>query len=92
MMSATGAVTESTALSLPTAAPEATASIAQAPQAQMMLRATPEPTEPTLDQRALPAAEPPAPVIDPLRVVEIALLALAVVLGVATLVARRKQV
>jgi hypothetical protein len=45
-----------------------------------------------LDQRALPTAQPPASAIDPLRVVEIALLALAVVLGVATLVARRKQV
>jgi hypothetical protein len=32
-----------------------------------------------------------APAIEPLRVIEIAVLALAVVLGLATLVARRKQ-
>jgi hypothetical protein len=54
---------------------------------------------PTLAQQVAPAAEQPAqsnrvevaPAIDPLRVVEIALLALVVVLGIATLVARRKQ-
>ena len=98
-VSATEAVTESTALSLPAATPEATASTDRAPQAQMMRRLTPGPTAPTLDQQAAPAAEQPAqanrveatPAIEPLRIVEIALLGLAVVLGIATLVARRKQ-
>ena len=98
-MSATVTLSESTAMSLPTATLEATASADRASQAQMMLMATPEPTEPTLDQPAAPAADQPAqanrveatPAIDPLRIIELALLVLAVVLGIATLVARRKQ-
>jgi hypothetical protein len=99
-MSATGAVTESMATGMPTATLEATVSVAKAPpQAQMMLKPTPGPTERLLDQQALPAANNPAqanraeaaPAIDPLRISEIALLALVVVLGIATLVARRKQ-
>jgi len=100
MMSATGVVTESMVTSMPTATLEATASVAKAPpQAQVMSRPTTAPTEPPLDQSAAPAADQSAqanrveatPAIDPLRVIEIAVLALAVVLGVATLVARRKQ-
>jgi len=98
-MSATSAMTESTAMSMATATLEATASADRASQAQRMLKATPEPTESTLDQQAAPAAEQPTqanraeatPAIDPLRIIEIALLALAIVLGIATLVARRKQ-
>jgi hypothetical protein len=99
-ISATAVMTESTmALSVPTATPEATAMADAANQAQMMLSTTPEHTEPVLDQQAEVAAEQPAattmaapaPTIDPLRVIEIALLALAVVLGIATFVVRRRQ-
>jgi len=92
-------MTESTAMSMPTATPEATALADRALPAQKMLRATPTPTEPMLGQQAAPAAEQPAQAdrvdaaftIDPLRIIEIALLVLATVLGIATLVARRKQ-
>jgi hypothetical protein len=98
-LSATAAMSESTAMSLPTAIPAATASAGSGPLAQKMLKATPD-SAGRLDQRSRPAAEPPTPAnrvdtppaIDPLRVIEIAVLALAVVLGVATLIARRKQV
>ncbi len=98
-LSATEAMTESTAMSMLAATPEATAQADNAPQAQMKLGATPNPAGPLLDQRARPAAEQPAqanrveaaPAIDLLRVAEITLLALAVVLGIATLVARRRQ-
>jgi len=99
-MSATAVMTESMmAMSVPTATPEATAVADTSNQAQMRLKATPEPTQLLLDQQAAPAAEQPAqanlvevpPTIDPLRIVEIALLALAIVLGIATLAARRKQ-
>jgi hypothetical protein len=92
-------MSESTAMSLPAAAFEVTATADNAVLAQKMLEAMPESAGRRLDQQALPTAEPPSqanradtpPAIDPLRVVEIAVLALAVVLGVATLVARRKQ-
>ncbi len=97
--SATAAVTESAAMSLPAATPEATASADKASPAQAKPGATPNPAGRLLDQQALRAAPQSlqanraeaAPAIDPLRVVEIALLALVVVLGIATLVARRKQ-
>lgn len=99
-MSATVVMTESMmAMSAPTATLEATAAADTSNQAQMRLKATPEPTQLLLDQQPAPAAEQPAPAnaveitpaIDPLRIVEIALLVLAVTLGIATLVARRKQ-
>jgi predicted anti-sigma-YlaC factor YlaD len=101
--SATAVMTEATTTmaSAPTATPEATAVADAANQAQMMLSATPEPSGAVLDQQAEAAPEQPAvanvveaaptPTIDPLRVIEIALLVSAVVLGVATLIARRKQ-
>jgi hypothetical protein len=100
--SATEVTTETTmAMAAPTATPEATAMAADASEATMMLSATPEPSELMLDQQATSAAEQPAmanvveaapaPTIDPLRVIEIALLVLVVVLGVATVVTRRKQ-
>jgi hypothetical protein len=97
--SATGAMTESMELSVPAAIPEATAALSASQQAQLLLNATPNPAGRQLDQRALPKAEQPpqanhaeaASAIDPLHIVEIALLALVVVLGIATLVARRKQ-
>jgi len=98
-LSETAVVTEAAALSMPTATPEATAVADASNQSRMMLSATPEPAEPVLGQQAAPAAEQPAaasvveaaPTIDPLRVIEIALLALAVVLGIATFVVRRRQ-
>ncbi len=99
--SATAVLTETTTAmkSAPTATPEATAPADAAMQAQAMLSATPAPTESVFDQQAASAAEQPveantattAPTIEPLRVIEIALLVLAVVLGIATLVVRRKQ-
>jgi anti-sigma factor RsiW len=100
--SATAVVTETTTAmaSAPTAIPEATAQAADA-SATTMLSATPESVEPMADQQAEVATEQPAmayaveaapaPTIDPLRVIEIALLVLAVVLGIATVVVRRKQ-
>ncbi len=99
-LSATAVMSELSATSLPTGTLAVTASADSALQMQKRVKATPTPTEPTLDQPAAPAAEPPAqenrvasaPAIEPLRVIEIAVLALAVVLGLATLVARRKQV
>ncbi len=98
-MSATTAMTESTTASIPTATPEATASAGAAMQAQAMLSATPKSTETVFDQQSASAAEQPAaanaaaptPIVEPLRVIEIALLVLAVVLGIATFVVRRKQ-
>jgi hypothetical protein len=98
-LSATAVMSELSATSLPTDTLAVTASAERALPMQKMLKATPKPTEPTLDQPAAPAAEPPAqanrvaaaPAIEPLRVIEIAALALAIVLGLATLVARRKQ-
>jgi hypothetical protein len=98
-ISETAAITESTTISMPTATPEATALADASRQAQMRLNATPETTGPLFDQQAAPTAELPAasnvaattPTIEPLRVIEIALLVLAIVLGIATLVARRKQ-
>ena len=93
-------VTESMAMTQTTATPEATAAADMALQAQRVLKATPESSKPALAQQAAPAAEQPAaantaeaaPASDPLRVIEIALLVLAIVLGIATLVARSKQV
>ena len=98
-LSATEALTESTAMSLPATTPEATASADKALQPQMKLGATPNSAGRPLAQQALPRAEQPpqanraetAPATDPLRIVEIALLVLVVVLGLATLIARRKQ-
>jgi hypothetical protein len=98
-MSATAPVTEATTLSEPTATPEATGS-AEAPlQAQALLPPTPESTAPSLSQQAAPAPEQSsathvataAPTIAPLHIIEIVLLGLAVVLGIATVVVRRKQ-
>jgi anti-sigma factor RsiW len=101
---ATEVVTETAMVmtSVPTATPAATAVADAANQAQMMLSTTPEPTEPVLEQQATSDAEQPAaassvvetapaPTINPLRVIEIALLALVVALGVATLIVRRRQ-
>ncbi len=92
-------ITQSAAMSMPTAAPEAAAPADAAQLAPKTLRATPEPTQPALVQQAAPAAEQPAQpnravttlTIDPLRIIEIVLLVLAIALGIATLVARRKQ-
>jgi len=97
--SVTDVMTEAAVLSMVTATPEATAVADAANQAPMMLNTTPEPSEPMVDQRAAsvaeqPAAEivsAPASTIEPLRIIEITLLALAVVLGIATIVVRRKQ-
>ena len=101
---ATEVVTETAMVmtSVPTATPAATAVADAANQAQTMLSATPESAEPVLEQQATSDAEQPAaassvvetapaPTIDPLRVIEIVLLVLAVVLGITTLVVRRKQ-
>jgi hypothetical protein len=81
------------------ATPEATAPANAANQDKLMLKVAPGPTAPALYQQALPTAEQPAqanlaesaPAVNPLRVIEIALLALVVVLGIITLAARRKQ-
>ena len=100
-VSATEVTTETTmAMAAPTATLAAT-SATDASAASSMLSATPEPVETMPDQQAEAAAEQPAtayaaqaapaPMIDPLRIVEIALLVLVVVLGVATLVVRRRQ-
>lgn len=83
----------------PTPTPEMTAvAVAQQPP----LEATSEPAaEAPADRSAAPAVEQPvattavapaAPTIDPLRVIELALLGLVIVLGVAMFIARRKQV
>ncbi len=82
-----------------TPTPEMTA-VAAAPQP--LLEATSEPAaEAPADRSAAPAVEQPvtttaavpaAPAIDPLRVIELALLGLVIVLGVAMFIARRKQV
>jgi Putative zinc-finger len=98
--SATEVMTETTmAMAAPTATPEAT--MGANAGAAMMLKATPESSEPMPERQdgaatAQPtmayAAEPaPTPTIDPLRVIEIALLVLVVALGIATVVVRRKQ-
>ena len=101
-VSATAVMTEApmAALIAPTATPETTPVANAADQTQMALSATPEPTEPMLGQQMEATEQPaisnvveatPAPTIEPLRVVEIALLVLAVVLGIATIIVRRKQ-
>lgn len=90
---ATMATAEATALAAmpPAAAPS---------EAGQVNEATSESAETRLDQQAAPPAaqpvplmvtEPAMPTINPLHVVEIALLALAIVLGIATLIVRRKQ-
>jgi anti-sigma factor RsiW len=101
--SATTVMTESTmAMSAPTATPAATAVADTANQSRMMLSATPASSAAAVvEKQAETAAEQPAaadaveaapaPAVDPLRVVEIALLVLVVVLSIATLVARRRQ-
>ena len=97
--SATAIVTESPALSPTTATPEGAAAADASLQAQSLLSATSEPTKPAATQQTASAAAPPVaanvvevtPAIDPLRTIEIAVLVLAIVLGIATLVARRKQ-
>jgi anti-sigma factor RsiW len=100
--SATAVTTETTmAMPAPTATSEATVATADSSAASTMaLSATSEPTEPALDQHMEAATEQPAmayatestpaSTIDPLRVIEIALLVLVVVLGVATFVVRRR--
>jgi hypothetical protein len=98
--SATAVMTETTmAMAAPTATPEATIVAADASAAStMMLSPTPESSGVMLDQRAEVAPQQPAtttvtapaPTIDPLRVIEIALLVLAVALGIATLIVRRR--
>ena len=101
-VSATAVMTEApmAALIAPTATPETTTVANAADQTQMALSATPEPTEPMLGQQMEATEQPamsnvveatPAPTIEPLRVVEIALLVLAIVLGIATIIVRRKQ-
>jgi anti-sigma factor RsiW len=100
---ATEAVTGTTmAMAVPTATPEATALAADSSAAATMIfEATPESSEPVLDQQAGAAAKQPAmanvaeaapaPAMDLVRFIEIALLVLAVVLGIATVVVRRRQ-
>jgi predicted anti-sigma-YlaC factor YlaD len=89
--------TAATMLVAPTATVEMPAVAAVPPT----LETTPEPAAdasseramaPAVEQPATTAVTPAAPPIDPLRAIEIALLALVVVLGIATLVVRRKQV
>jgi hypothetical protein len=92
-------VTEATALSMPTATPESTAVANAANQALRMLNPTPETVTGALDQQAAPVAKQSAatnvvkaaPAIEPLRIIEIVLLVLAVALGIATVVVHRKQ-
>jgi predicted anti-sigma-YlaC factor YlaD len=93
-------LTDATAAMLagPTATPEMTAVAAVQPT----LEATPAPAaEAQAERSAVPvveqpvtttAAAPTAQTIDPLRVIELALLGLVIVLGAAMLIARRKQV
>jgi Putative zinc-finger len=99
-VSATAVMTETTmAMAAPTATPEAT--MGANAGAAMMLKATPESSESMPERQDGAAAEQSAmaytaeaasaPAIDPLRVIEIALLVLVVVLGIATIVVRRKQ-
>jgi anti-sigma factor RsiW len=100
-VNATEVTTETTmAMAIPTATPAAT-SAAETSAASSMLSATPEAVETMPDQQAEATAEQPAtayaaqaapvPTIDPLRIIEIALLVLAVVLGIATIVVHRRQ-
>ena len=93
--------TATSALSVlaPTATTAATAETAMQ-SVQATVEATPAPAETMTDQQAGAVSGFSAqsnfvavqPAIDPLRIVEIALLVLAVVLGIATLIVRRKQV
>ena len=97
-VSQTATMTKSLAAmrSVPTATPEMTESaVAQ----QAAREATPEPTAEALADQTEPAALPPAaatttapaaPVIEPLRLIELALLGLVIVLGTAMFLARRK--
>jgi predicted anti-sigma-YlaC factor YlaD len=83
-------------LSMPTATPEMTVVAA----AQPALEATPEPAADASSERSaasaveqpVTAVAPATPTLDPLRVIELALLSLVVVLGAAMFIARRKQV
>jgi predicted anti-sigma-YlaC factor YlaD len=100
---ATAVLTETTmAMAAPTATPAATAvADAAASEATTMLSVTPDLAEPMADQQADATPEQPAmayateaapaPTIDSLRIVEIALLVLVVALAVATLIVRRRQ-
>ena len=72
-----------------TATPEATAVTLQAQATSAPASAATEQIGPAGERNAV--STPALPVIDPLRVVEIALLGLVVVLGAATLIARRRQ-
>ncbi len=97
-ISATAVATEATALSVTAATPEAPMTATAVPQSKLAFAATPESTRSAFDQRAASTAEQsakanaasPAPIIEPLHVVEIALLVLVIVLGIATLIVRRK--
>jgi len=90
--------TTTTMLAAPTPTLEVTA-VAAAPQPP--LEATPEPAAdaqakraatPAIEQPvAAPAIVAPAPMIDPLRIIEITVLGLAIGLGITTLIVRRKQ-
>ena len=90
-------VTDATAIAVVTPAMTAVAAAPQPP-----VEATPEPAADAQAKRAAtsaveqpiaaPTAVAPTPTIDPLRVLEIAVLALAIGLGIATLIVRRKQV
>jgi predicted anti-sigma-YlaC factor YlaD len=100
VLTETATLTDSatTMLAAPTPTLEVTAVAAVPPT----LEATPEPAADMQSKRAAtsaaeqPVAAPvtaaPTPTIDPLRVIEIALLGLVIVLGIAMLIARRKQV
>ncbi len=98
-LSETITMTQSAATSMPTATPAATATAEVAMRPQATVETIPAPAEPMHDQQASPVSgfyastnlvtTPPA--VDPLRVIEITLLALAIVLGIATLVVRRRQ-
>jgi len=87
------------ATSEPTESAFAQAATPAAQQTTVAKAAAPAPTGPALDQQTASAAEQATatnvaasvPAIEPLHVVEIVLLGLAVALGIATLIVRRKQ-
>jgi len=92
-VAATNTVTAADAMSatmaMPTTTPEVTAipEVAAAPQSA--LEVTSEPAADTSSERSM---APTVPTIDPLHVIELVLLGLVIVLGVAMLIVRRKQV
>ncbi|HSD83020.1 MAG TPA: zf-HC2 domain-containing protein [Anaerolineae bacterium] len=103
-VSETMTVTAAMATSLPTATPAATAVPAATDTTARVLQATVEATAESAvsgfdDQQQGPAPAfsvqenyaPAPPAIDPLRVLEVALLVMAIVLGIATLIVRRKR-